>query len=50
MLATGSDFIKKVLPSEAISAYLNAKFTEWQSQTLASNPHEYEMDSYFNKL
>lgn len=50
MLATGSDFIKKVLPSEAISSYLNAKFTEWQSQTLASNPHEYEMDSYFCRL
>lgn len=50
MLATGSDFIKKVLPPEIISTYLNAKYMEWQSETLAANPKSYELETYFNKL
>ena len=50
MLSTGSNFIKKFIPEDTLSTYLNSKYTEWQSHTLAANQKSFELEKYFGRL
>ena len=49
-LAQNSEFLKRVLPPRLLSAFLEQKQREWEARKKASNPHQFDLETYFDRI
>lgn len=50
VLAEKSEFLKRVLPPRLLSAFLEQKQREWEERQKVSNPHQFDLETYFDRI